>query len=62
MTESWAILSKTHWSAPRYLVFGADLFFYVKVTRGEKDENRSLVQRIFQDAQFVRPVGIELTS
>ena len=27
-----------------------------------KDENRSLVERIFQDAQFIRSLGIELTS
>ena len=26
------------------------------------DGNRSLVERIFQDAQFVRSLGIELTS
>jgi uncharacterized protein (TIGR00369 family) len=27
-----------------------------------KDANRSLVERIFQDAQFIRSLGIELTS
>src|SRR5258708_36191063 len=27
-----------------------------------KDENSSLVERIFQDAQFIRSLGIELTS
>jgi uncharacterized protein (TIGR00369 family) len=27
-----------------------------------KDQNRSLVERIFQDSQFVRLLGIELTS
>jgi uncharacterized protein (TIGR00369 family) len=27
-----------------------------------KDENRRLVERIFQDAQFIRLLGIELTS
>ncbi len=27
-----------------------------------KDANRTLVERIFQDAQFVRSLGIELTS
>src|SRR6266403_1750976 len=27
-----------------------------------KDTNRSLVERIFQDAEFIRSLGIELTS
>jgi len=29
---------------------------------GMKDENRSLVERIFQDAEFIRSLGIEWTS
>src|SRR6516165_11116648 len=61
MSDRWTILSKTARPVWRYPCLPVVV---VGSPRGGAmtEANRSLVERIFQDAEFIRSLGIELTS